>query len=107
MPPDRASLPDRPEPQGDRLPVIARKLINAVPMRWPREGESMGEYATYMLDLLVQRNMAVTIATHQGAVAASAAVVTAWDAYLRDTDDEDDTTWCALRDAIDALREGQ
>jgi hypothetical protein len=41
-----------------------------------------------------------------GAVEASAKVVAAWDAYLSDTDDEDDTTWCALRDAIDALRAG-
>lgn len=43
----------------------------------------------------------------RGAVEASAKVVVAWDAYLSDTDDEDDTTWCALRDAIDALRAGE
>ena len=40
----------------------------------------------------------------RGAVKASAAVVAAWDAYLRDTDEEDDASWCVLRDSIDALR---
>lgn len=43
----------------------------------------------------------------RGAVEASAAVVEAWDAYLRDDDDDPAAaTWCALRDAINALRLG-
>ena len=45
-------------------------------------------------------------ADHWGAVEAAAAVVAAWDAYLADDDDDPAAAaWCALRDAVDALRD--
>jgi hypothetical protein len=44
---------------------------------------------------------------YQGAVAASARVVAAWDAYLADDDDDPAAAaWTELRDSIDALRVG-